>query len=62
MSLNDEKRAEALNEQIKQLKVKSEQYNSTHNITGVQKTRKNVRENFTYSLVREKKRELIILM
>lgn len=40
-----------LDEFINQLKQKSENYNTIHNVGGVQKTRKNVRENFTFSML-----------
>ena len=51
LSLQSDDRAKRLDDFINALKQKSETYNATHNVSGIQKTRKNVRENFTYSLV-----------
>ena len=36
---------------MNQLKVKNENYNNAHNVVGIPRTRKNVRENFAYSML-----------
>jgi hypothetical protein len=46
-----DERALALDEFIRKKKETSDVYNQTHNLEGVSKTRKNVRENFSYILV-----------
>ncbi len=33
------------------MKQKSESYNNIHNVTGEQRTRKNVRENLTFAMI-----------
>ena len=49
--IKDDKLAEELEELINKLKEKNEQYNDTHHVGGLLKTRKIVKESFIYSLV-----------
>lgn len=51
LSIKNDEVAEDLEIFINELKAKNEQYNQTHMISGVQKTRKTVKESFTYLLV-----------
>ncbi len=50
-SLKSYENAQKLDELINSLKKKSENYNTLHDISGVQKTRKNVRENLTFAML-----------
>lgn len=50
-SLKSDEVARKLDEFISDLKKKSEEYNIAHGIQGPAKNRKNVRENFTFSLL-----------
>jgi len=50
-SLRNEEAAKRLEEFINQAKAKSEAYNSLHNVAASNRTRKNVKESFSYALM-----------